>query len=463
MAKKNYDQLVEQLVGLIGGKSNISFFTHCVTRLRFSVKDKGLVNEEEVSKLEGVIGTKWSGEQFQVVIGPNVSDVYKLLSEKEGFEQNDNTNSEPDKKKKLSLAGVLDGISGCITPLVPILIGSGFIKLTIMLLTMTGLLATDSSTHTILTFVGDAGFYFLPVFVGATSAKKFGANTALGMLIGAIFIHPTFMAAVANGDPLNIFGIPVYLTSYASTIFPTIITVWVMAPVERFISKKSPDSLRAITVPFLTLLVIAPLALLAFGPLGAFLGNYISSAIMWLYSVTGFLGVAVLSGLFPLLVLTGMHVALTPYIINAFAVNGFEPIVLTANIISNINQGFSCLAVGLKSKDKEIKATAFSCAVTALIGGVTEPALYAINLPLRTPLYGCMIGSFVGAGIAGFGQAYTYSLPGSGALLALPSFVSDGTSSFLWMVIGVIAGFAVTLISTLVLYKDEPVETIATV
>ena len=459
MAKKErYEELANTVPGLIGGVENITFFTHCVTRLGFNVKDKSLVKLDEIEKINGVVGCQWSGEQLQIIIGQAVGDAYKLICEKTGLASQNSIDENLDNnkvKKKFSLNAVFDSISGCITPLIPVLIGAGFIKIIVLLCEQFGILAAGDPTHTVLTFVGDAGFYFLPVMVGATAAKKFGANLGLGMLMGAILIHPTLISSVAEGVSLNVYGIPVYAASYTSTIFPIILIVWVMAPIEKFFAKISPDSLRSITEPLFTLIVMIPLALCVLGPIGAFLGTYLSEAIIWLYNTTGFFGVAVLSAVFPWLVMTGMHSALTPYALNSFATVGYEPIVLTANIISNINQGAASLAVALKTKEKNLKSTAASCGITAVVGGVTEPAMFGINLKLKQPMYAAMIGSFAGAAVAGFGKAYAMVLTGSGGLFAIPAYISDNISNVIWMVAGMAIGFIVTFVITLFLYKEE--------
>lgn len=457
MAKRKYEALADSVVTLIGGKENIEFFTHCVTRLRFNVKDKSLVNKDEIDKVEGVLGSQWSGEQYQVIIGQSVGDAYQLICEKTGLSKQEAIDENLDEKPKgkFSITALFDAMAGCMAPLTHILIGAGFIKIIAMLLQMGGILSTDSSTYLILSFVGDAGFYFLPIFIGATAAKKFGANMGLGMLIGAMFIHPNFMAAVSSGTPLDFIGIPVYPTSYASTIFPVLISVWVMAPIEKFFAKISPDVVRSITEPLLTLLVMIPLALCVLGPAGAFLGTYVSKVIIWLYNVTGFLGVATFAALCPLLVITGMHGALMPYMMQSFSSLGWEPIVLTGMVISNLNQGAASAAVAFKSKKTDVKSVASGCAATAILGGVTEPAMFGVSFKYKTPLYGAMIGSFVGACVAGFGKAVAYALTGSAGIFALPVYLPGGMSNLLWMVAGCVIGVVVTFVVTYILYKDE--------
>ncbi|MFV0479035.1 MAG: PTS transporter subunit EIIC [Anaerorhabdus sp.] len=455
MAKKErFEDLTNNLIDLIGGKENISFFTHCVTRLRFNLKDKGLAKIEEIEKISGVVGCQWSGEQLQVIIGQAVGDAYDLICKKTGLEKEEAIKENLDgEKKKFSIGAVVDGFAGCVTPLIPMMIGAGLIKVIVLLGTQLGLLSVESSTYLVLSLVGDAGFYFFPVYVGATAARKFGANMGLGMLVGAMLIHPSFIEAVAAGTPLSIFGLPIYAATYANGIFSTILAVFVMSYIEKFVAKHSPDAIRSITVPLITLLIIVPLTFCLLGPIGSFLGIYLAQAINWLYNTVGFFGVAVLSALYPLIVMTGMHTAFSPYLLASFATIGYDPIICPANFISNFNQGAACIAVALKSKDVNLKSVASSSAVTALVGGVTEPAMFGVNLKLKTPLYASMIGSFCGAAFIGLFNVYIYSFPGSGGLFGLPAFIGPTSKNIIYMLIGSLIGIVVTFIMTLILYK----------
>ncbi len=458
MAKASkYEELAERLPDLVGGMSNVSSFTHCVTRLRFSIKDQSLVQMDEIKKLPGAVGAQWSGTQLQVIIGQSVEDAYQLICQKTGTAKeaavDENLDANDGEKKKFSISMVFDAISGSIVPCTPILIGGGFVKIIAMLMGMAGLDGTG--TYTVLAFVGDAAFYFLPVFVGANTAKKFGGNTGLGMLVGAMFIHPDFIAAISAGTALNVYGLPIYSTTYSSTIFPAFLTVLVMCPIQKFFGKHSPDSVRSITEPLLTLLVITPIGLCLTGPVGSFLGQYISAAIIWLYETIGFVGVAIFCCLTPLLVMTGMHSSLMPYMLQSFATVGWEAIVLTGMIISNIDQGVACLAVALKTKNnKELKSTASACAVTAIVGGVTEPGMYGVNLPQKTPLYGAMIGSLVGGAVAGLGKAVAYAITGSAGIFGITVYLPGGMSNVIWMLAGIAAGAIVTFVATWILYKE---------
>lgn len=464
MAKKErYSELADKVLDLVGGKDNIEFFTHCVTRLRFVLKDQSIAQKEEIEKIAGVMGCQWQSGQLQIIIGQAVGDAYKLICERSGMNKeaavDEKVEEDVKEKKKLTvgsvLNGILDSISGCLTPAIPVLIGCGMIKVIVLILESLGWMGADNTTYIILSAVGDAGFYFLPVLVGGNAAKKFGANVGLGMVIGAMLIYPSFVSGIAEGTAFSFLGIPVYGASYTSTIFPVILCVWVMAPIERFFAKISPDSLRSIIEPLCTLIVMIPLSFCLLAPAGAFLGNYVSSVVIWIYNTIGFLGVAILAAVMPFLIMTGMHSAFVPYLLQMFGSVGYEPIFFTALVISNIDQGASCLAVAVKSKDKNVRSTALSCAITAITAGVTEPAMYGINLRYKKPMWGAMIGSAIGGLFAGLMKVYIYAFAGASSVVAIPCFIGPETSNVVYMCIAIVIGIVATFVATLFLYKDE--------
>ena len=336
MSKNKFQKLSENIVNYIGSKDNVTYFVHCVTRLRFNLKDKSLSKPEEIEKLPGVLGCQWQGDELQIIIGQDVDDAYRLICKEHGFVMEDAIDEDLDvsvkkEKKKLTMKGafsaIADIISGSLIPFIPVLIGAGMIKVLCLLLSTFGILDPASSTYNMLSIVGDAGFYFLPVFIGKGAAKKFNTDEGLGMLMGLMLVAPSFIALVDEGASITLFGLPVYAGTYSYMVFPVILCVMIMAPVERFFKKISPSFLRVIMEPFATLLVMIPLAFCVLAPLGAILGTYITAFLMWLYETTGFIGMAVLGALYPFLVITGMHNATTPYWLESFTKFGYEPIV----------------------------------------------------------------------------------------------------------------------------------------
>lgn len=462
MAKQEkYQELAENIISLIGGKDNISFFTHCVTRLRFNLKDQGIADEKAIGALKGVVGLKWSGEQLQVIIGTDVADAYQLICKVNGLQTeqavDENLDGELKTKKKFSLNAIIDGISGCITPLLPMLIGSGLLKVILVLLVQFHLMDSTNSTYQVLNFVSDAAFYFLPVAIGVTGAKKFGANMAIGLMLGAALIHPTFVSMVGEGNAITLLGIPVYAKTYGSTVFPMVLTMWVCGYVERFIAKHSPKVLRSVLEPLGTLLVMTPLMLCLLAPLGSMIGNGLTSVIMALYNAAGPLYVAIVACLFPLLVMTGMHTALIPFVTERFATVGSDPFLGVPQLISNMNQGIACLVVALKSKEIDLKSVATTSCVTALVAGTTEPALFGVNLKYKTPLAAAMIGNFCGGLYAGIMGCVRYAYGGN-SLLTLPAFIGENPYNLMHVVISIVIGMAVTFVATFILYKPEKAE-----
>lgn len=457
MAKKiKYSDIANNVVDLLGGQDNIVFFTHCVTRLRFNVKDKASVKKDEIEELDKVIGTQWSGEQFQIIIGQDVGTAYNEVLQETGLTGDGSVPADDAPKKKFSFMTIIDYIAGSITPLLPLLIGGGMFKVLLLVLQITGVLTTKSPSYVTLNFIGDAAFYFLPVFVGATAAKKFGTNQGLGMLIGAMLIDPNFVSVVSSGKALSLIGIPVYGGTYGNMIFPSILAVWIMSYVEKFFTRWIPDSLKSLAVPFATLLIMAPLTLWLLAPIGSIAGTYLIKFILWFYNTTGFIGVAVLSAAFPWIVMTGMHTAFAPYAVQTFATVGTEPLITIANFVSNLDQGAAALAVGVKTHHNEkLRSTAFTCGITAIVAGVTEPAMYGINLKYMKPMIGAMIGSFFGAGFAGFFGVKAYAMAGSAGLFGTPVFIGSTIMTFVWALIGMLIGMIISFIATLILYKED--------
>lgn len=460
MGKSNrFEELAERVVPLLGGKDNITWFSHCVTRLRFTVKDHGLVDKDAIDALKCVIGSQWAGDQYQIIVGPDVEDAYAAIlarGEISGDRASAKEGAAKPKKRTVGsvLAAIIDAISGCITPILPMLVGTGMLRVVLVLLVQLGLITSDNPTYVTLAFAADAGLYFLPIAIGVTGSKKFGVKLGIGIMLGGILLDPTFVQLVKDGNPGSVFGIPITSFSYGSTVFPMVMTMFVAGYVERFFAKISPKPVKSILEPTLTLLVMIPLELCLIGPLGALLGTYLTAAIMWVYDTIGFVGVAIVCCLYPILVMTGMHTTLLPFLTQSFATLGYDPFVGAAQLVSNMTQGIVSLAVAIKTKDDDdLKAEASTCAFTALVGGVTEPALYGINLKYKTPLAAAMIGNLAGGLWVGITQVFRYSLGGTN-LWGIAVFVGK-EGNVLNMLIGVAIGVAVAFIAAMILYRPE--------
>ncbi len=449
VAKKNYDQMAAQIIEKVGGKNNISLCFHCVTRLRFNVKDMSLIETEEIKKIPGVLGAQVVGDQFQIIVGQDVGKVYEAVCALAEIAKQEviNENLDDDEKKKFNISSVFEALSGCLVPVIPVLMGGAFVKVLIILLFNYDPASTEFYTYFVLNFVADASTYFLPVLLGASAAKKFNTNVYLGTFMGAILLAPKFVAAGSAGTAMSLFGIPItYLTyGYGGTIFPVIMIVFVMSYVERFWKKISPNVLRTILVPFGTILVMLPIALCVLGPLGQFIGGFICQIVDFIYARVGFLAVAIVATLQPLLVMTGMHMSLMPIRIQFCTTMGFDPLIKVASTISNYNQGMACLGMALRTKDQDLKATAFGAAASALLGGITEPALFGVTLPYKRPLYAAMIGSCVGGLIAGIYGTVAYLTGGTG-LFALTAFMGERQYNLTQFLMALAVGMVITFV-----------------
>lgn len=458
MAASKYEELANNILELIGGADNASSFTHCVTRLRLNIIEKSGVDLNKIKKLQGVKGAQWSGDQLQIIIGGGVDEAYQLVCDKTGLGDSSSQNGAP-KKRKLNPGIIIDIMAASISPVVTLLIGTGMIKIIMLLGTIAGLFAEGDSTYAVLSFVSDSAFYFLPVLVGFAAANRFQMNPYMGAFFGAMLLHPDFIAMVGSGEPITLLGLPIYATSYSSSIFPVILTVLAASYVEKFLKKHSPEILRSILVPFLTILVMAPVSLCVLSPLGDVIGVYFANAVIWLYDTLGFLGVALFAGLHPLLVMTGMQHGMSTYLVSSLTNPGYEALASPATFIDNINIGIAALAVSIKTKINRVRLNAAPSALTAVVGGVTEPALFGIVLQYRSALVSTMIGSFIGGAIAGLARCVCYSFAGSYGVLGLVTFIGEkGMPNFIWMLVAVAAGAVVTFILTIIFYKDDPEE-----
>ena len=464
----DWNKTAEAIIENLGGVENITNLSHCITRLRFTLKDDSKANVQAIKNIDGVLGYNLQGTQHQVIIGPAVENAFQAVTKLVGDKVNvtkemvdaekaDAEALENAKGKKWGVKPAIDALTAILSPIIPAYCAAGMLKVVLLMLTSFHLATGEEGAYVFLNMVGDVAFYFLPIMIGAFSAKKFGANPALGMVIGGILLYPSFAAGVGAGVSYNFLGIPVYGVTYSSTIFPIILCCAVMAPIEKFVAKHSPEILRSVLEPLVTIIIMIPLALCLLGPVGSYLGQYLSAFVLWVYNTIGFVGVALFAAIMPFVVMTGMHGAFVPYLMQMLTVSPlYEPIFFPALIISNINQGISALAVAVKTKDKNLKSTGLSTGVTAVVAGVTEPAMYAVNLKLKTPMYGAMVGSAIGGLVAGILKTAIYAFAGASSVIALPLFISaDKPNNFLFMVIAVIVGAVATFVATWFLYKDE--------
>ena len=463
---KDYHELAAQIVEFVGGKENVNYALHCATRLRFNLKEESLVKGDELKGLNGVLGLVKAGGQYQVVIGPDVDKVFDevciLIDQKESVA--DKVEKKEIVKKKWTakrvFSAILDALSGSLGPVIPVITACAFFKMLISLLgpDMLGVLAAKSDIYTLLTFVGDDGFYFFPVIIGYTAAKKFNVMPVLGILLGCIMMHPTFTGMAAEGTAFKVFGIPCMVQNYSSTILPIIISVWIMSYIEKFFNKILPNSIRAVFAPAFTILVMLPITLCIVGPAGAFLGNYVVGGLLGLQNVIGFLGMALIAGLYPLLVMTGMHMVLIAALFQVFATQGFDGFAGPALTFASFSVIGVCIGAMLRLKDKEQKVIAAEFAVTAIVAGTSEPCLYGICTRYKRPFIGLLAGGFAGGLYAGIMGVVSANLVPSTNFLSALAFTGKSNANLINGLIGCVIAVIVAAVVTYLFgfSKDEP-------
>ncbi|WP_218067916.1 PTS transporter subunit EIIC [Brochothrix thermosphacta] len=449
-----YTNTAKEILKTVGGEDNIESLVHCMTRLRFVLKDESQADDAYMKNIPGVMGVMKKGGQYQVIMGNDVASYFKELQKISTFSTNANTTSS---KKKNPFEAFVDIISSCMSPLIPALLGGGMIKVLLILLPLMGLLDAKGQTYTILAFFGDAPFYFLPIMLAYTAAIKFNVTPMLAVSVAGIMLHPNFAAMVTAGDPVFLFGIPVTLASYSSSVIPILIMVWLMQYIESFFEKIIPTAIKSFMKPLLIILISGFLALVVVGPLGTYAGELLSTIILGIQDKAGWLALGLMAAFMPLIIMTGMHWAFAPIFLIASPATP-DILILPAMLASNIAQGAATLAVSLKAKNKNLKQISAAASISELVAGVTEPALYGVNLKLKKPLYAAMIsGGIVGIyiGITGL-KSFAFAVP---SVVSLPQFIGGGSNINIFNALVVTVGsFLLTFILTWIFGFDEEPE-----
>ena len=452
----NYENLAKQVLKNVGGEDNVSNLTHCATRLRFNLKDSKKANTEVIKKINGVMGVVNKGGQYQVIIGNDVNNAYREIMKISNLEGKNDSGDEVDDRKPITK--VIDTVTGIFTPILPAITAAGMMKAVLALLVAFKVITNDTQSYQVINFMADAGFYFLPILLASSAAKKFKCNPYLAMMLGGMLLHPTFItmvnAAKETGDVLKVFGLPISLASYSSSVLPIILGVWFMSFVEPIADRVSPNAVKFFTKPLITALVTGIVILVVIGPIGYIVSDKIALGIQLLESYASWLVPTLIGGLTPLLVMTGTHYGLVPIGINNRMTIGYDTVISPGMLASNVSQGGAALAVAIKSKNKEIKQLASSAGITAVCG-ITEPALYGVNLRFKTPLYSSMIGGAAGGFLLGMLKVRNYS-GGSPGFLTLPSYIGgDSMMNFVYACIAAVLSVVVSFLVCLVLYKDK--------
>lgn len=450
----DYQKTAAALVKELGGDSNISNVTHCATRLRFILKDESIVNVDRVSKIPGVITTVQAGGQFQVVIGNHVKDAFQFVME---LVHVDETASQMSNKKAGVFSRIIDIISSIFAPFLYTLAACGILQGILGIFVALDAIDTTGGTYQILNFISWTAFTFLPVLISVTASKKFGVNTYVAVVIACALVCPDYIKMVDAGQAVSFLGIPVKLLSYTSSVIPIILAIWIASYVQKFFDKYLPIVIRNLFSPMFTITIMVPLTLLVFGPIGNAIGGSIGDIYNYLYNLSPIIAGLIVGGFWEVLVIFGVHWGITPVTVGNYTTLGYDTFTgLQASAV--FSQAGAALGVFLKTKDKDMKGVSLSAAVTGLFG-ITEPAIYGVNLRLKKPMIcGCIAGAVGGAIAGGFNAvSWGYNMPG---IATLPAYFKAGhMTQFIGLLISILVSFVLGMVLTYIVGFKEDLQT----
>ncbi|MFC6348257.1 beta-glucoside-specific PTS transporter subunit IIABC [Vagococcus carniphilus] len=471
-----YEQLAKEIVEHVGGEKNINSLTHCVTRLRFKLKDEKSADESFLKQLDGVITVMKSGGQFQVVIGNHVPDVYAEVVKVANISTESTEKVESGDSKKI-MDKFIDIISGVFQPVLGIMSAAGMLKGFNILFSVMGLYSDTSGAYQLFNAMSDVLFMFLPVFLGYTSAKKFGLKPMIGMLLGLSLCYPAIQLSALSeaGKPLytlfansgvfstpiymEFFNIPIITMDYTSTVLPVIFIVYVAAKCQSFLEKRIPDVLKLFMVPMLTIVISMTLGFLVIGPLATYASNLIAEGVMLIRSFSPMLAGAFIGFFWQILVIFGLHWGIIPLYVNNIATLGYDNVMMPF-FATTFAQTAVVFAMMLKTKDKQLKALTASSVISGIFG-ITEPAIYGITLPRKKPFIISCIASGIAGAYYGYANLREYIFGGMG-IFEFPAMINPETKGMgdIWVaLIGLAIAIPIAFILTMIFYKDE--ETVA--
>ncbi|MBQ7064781.1 MAG: PTS glucose transporter subunit IIA [Firmicutes bacterium] len=453
--------LAGKIIELVGGKENVIGVVHCVTRLRFTLKDESLAKTDALKKIPGILSVVSGGGQYQIVIGPEVPQVYQEVISAGGFEASEAiSDPEAEKADKRSrLSKILEGIASIFQPIIPAITGAGLLKALMALFSAFGVLKSGTQTYIILNAMADAAFYFMPILLAQSCARKFKCNQGTAMALAGILVYPAFISLLGGEDPVKFLSfIPITKATYTSSVIPIILGVWFMSYVEHFMQKISPRAIKFFSVPLVSLLIGGTVTIAVLGPIGSWVSNLINVFFKWLNNVAPWIVPTIVGIANPLLVMTGTHYGLIPIGTNNLATLKWDTVVGPGMLASNVAQGAAGFAVGLRSKNPDTKTQASSAGLTGVLG-ITEPVLYGVNLKFTFPLYAAMIGGGVGGLFLGITRVARFA-GGSPGLLVLPAYIPNEEvqalgytmSNLVFAIIGVVIAMVVAFIASFILF-----------
>ncbi|EDH0937026.1 PTS beta-glucoside transporter subunit IIABC [Listeria monocytogenes] len=457
----NNSDLAKEVVKLVGGKENILSVIHCVTRLRFKLRDENLAETEKIKALKGVMTVVKSGGQYQVVIGDHVSYVYDEVIRVLGIKPDDAPQDNLEQEHKSIFNKFVELISGIFMPVLGLLAASGILKGFLTAAVTMGLINTSAGVYEVLYAASDALFYFMPIILGFSAGKVFKTNQYLSAAVGAALVYPTLVDMYSNGAHLTFLHIPVILMNYTMSVIPVILAIYFMSKLEKVLVKFIPKSLQLIFVPLLLLLIVVPVSLIIIGPVSTYASQLLAKGALGLYSLSPMIAGFFLAGVWQVAVMFGLHWAFIPIFINNISVLGYDPInaMLYCTVFA---QTGAVMAVMLKTRNQELRSLSITATISGFLG-ITEPAIYGVNLPYKKPFIMACVGSAFGGAIAGMSAAKMFGGFASGGIFGIPMFINpDGIGWDFWgFLISLVVAFSLALILTYFFgFKDKVEEVV---
>lgn len=463
MAKKlDYKQMAIDIVRLVGGTENIVSLGHCMTRLRFILKDEAKAETEAIKVIGGVLGVVAAGGQYMVILGQNLQPVYEAAIKECGIKAGVVTEENLDKKKepltvKSAALAVLGYVSGAVAPMITGLVAGGMLKVVLLLITRADAGFADTSTYLILSGLADAAFFFMPIFVAYGAAAKLGGTPIYAMVASAALLHGNYTALVTAGEAVTLLGLPVRLTTYSSSLLPALLIALLAFGLEKLFNKIIPGIFKSLLVGLCTVTVTGVAGFVVLAPLGGFLGEYLANVFVFLGDHVGFIAVAALAACLPWMVMCGMHTAVVPFMTQSLVDPGYDSIFRPSLILHNMAEGGACIGVAIRTKSAQLRSEALGIAFGCIVAGVTEPAVYGINLPRKKPLIGVMAGGAAGGIVCALMGARVYNM-GYSTILALPIFEETMLAAATAMVTAIVVAAIVTCILG---FEEESVSAVA--
>ncbi|MBX9114972.1 PTS transporter subunit EIIC [Enterococcus casseliflavus] len=453
----DYKVMAKNILEKIGGAENVRNMTHCATRLRLTLHDTAKADDQAVENIDGVINVINKAGQYQLLIG---TEVGKLYDEFEPLVKGNESSGSPTTEEQASgsiISNIFSAVSAIFAPLLPVLAGSGILRGLLILFVQLGLISEDSGTYSILFVASMSVFYFLPVLLAFTSARRFGASPYISALIGAALINPDFIALMGgagNGATTEFFGIPVVLMNYNSTVVPIILSIWAFSYLYKFLDKHIPETLKLVVVPLVSLAIMVPLTVIVIGPIGVYSGEAVANVVNWLIERSSVLTGILVGGGWSVLVSLGIHWAVNPIMINNVSTYGFDYIV-PFTFACNFAVIGTTIGVYFKAKDKKLRSFALTGLVTIALSAIIEATLFGLLVKNKKLFLAQIIGGAVGGAYLGLMQVVTNAFV-FGSVTTFPAFVGSASSNFIQAMIGLLISMVVSAVLAFVFTnRDE--------